>query len=985
MYLNINNNIFVQIKKDLILKIFSCAMILNFIVMALFLPVASPVTLPTGNLLQVQSNNGSTNPVDPQVKNTVFNELNKFSEGFVKQGSSGDPSIQYFIKNSGIEIGFGNSLVKMLIKSDQNKGNPSYSQVSITFPNSNNVDPTVKDPFISSSKYFIGSNVGTTKQEYQILIYKNIYNHIDLEYTLENGNLKYNFYVYPGGNVNNIQMKWNGPVSMEHSVQGMQITVNTNAGQKVFLDKQPVSYQGSKSVDVLTEFNMMGKNTYGFAVRSYDANSLLVIDPEIVSFSTYVSGLSSDYASRIVIDKNNNIYVTGYTYSSNFPMVNAYNNTFGNSQDIFVYKMSSDGQTLLYSTYVGGSNSEQANAIAIDANGNVYVTGYTYSNDFPKVNAYNSTFGLSGDVFVFKLSATGNSLLYSTYIGGNNFEQGTGIAVDGSGNAYITGQTYSLNFPLVNAYQTAHAQYMYQPFVCKLSSSGNSLAYSTYVGGLASSSYATDIAVDSTGNAYVTGYTYASDFPTLNAYGATFKGYEDVFVFKLASSGSSLLYSNLIGGKYYAEGHAITLDSSGNAYVTGFTSSPDFPTVSAYSNLYHGNTDSFIFKLSSSGYILLYSTYFGGSSNDFGTDIAIDSSGNAFITGYTYSPDLPMINAYSNKYSNNEDMFIAEFSSTGSSLLYSTFFGGSSQDQAFGIALDSNNNFYVVGITYSLDFPTINAYKSTSSGSQDSFILKFNFTSTLSSDYAPNQEAIVVSNTTKSLELFWNAPSKLDAFMSYNIYRGSSSGSYSLIGTSTTEHFVDDSISTGVTYYYAITTVYSFGEGPYSNEMVGVLATVPSAPTIQVKAGNNSVYINWNAPSDGGSPILEYQIFRGYNSNQYSFVGVTTDLFFNDTALSGGTKYYYVVAAVNSVGKGAYSQELTSTPLGTASHQSSLGTVTVTVTNSGANGATTDTSNSQSSEQTTSGIKNSPGFEVLSVFTMLAIISIVTIVNRKRR
>jgi hypothetical protein len=249
------------------------------------------------------------------------------------------------------------------------------------------------------------------------------------------------------------------------------------------------------------------------------------------------------------------------------------------------------------------------------------------------------------DAFVTKLSSSGNSLIYSTYLGGGSYDWGNGIAVDGSGNAYVTGETYSSNFPTLNPYQTY--QGYYDAFVTKLSSSGNSLIYSTYLGG-GSEDYGWGIAVDGSDNAYVTGRTSSSNFPTLNPYqmyqGLT--GYADVFVTKLSSTGNSLIYSTYLGGGRHDWGNDIAVDGSGSVYVTGYTTSSNFPTLNPYQTTYQGGWDVFVTKLSSTGNGLIYSTYLGGGNDDWGYGIAVDDSGNAYVTGETGSSNFPTLNPY---------------------------------------------------------------------------------------------------------------------------------------------------------------------------------------------------------------------------------------------------------------------------------------------------------------------------------------------------
>jgi hypothetical protein len=333
--------------------------------------------------------------------------------------------------------------------------------------------------------------------------------------------------------------------------------------------------------------------------------------------------------------------------SSDFPTLNPYQATLQGYSDVFVAKLSSSGNSLTYSTYLGGAGTEGGYGIAVDAGGSAYVTGVTSSANFPTASPFQATLQGSSDAFVTKLSNTGNSLNYSTYLGGTGtYDQGCAIAVDGSGSAYVTGWTSSSNFPTSNPYQST-LQGWTDAFVTKFSSTGNSLLYSTYLGGSGSENYYTfeaGIAVDGSGNAYVTGFTASTNFPTLNPYQTDQTG-DDVFVTKFSSTGNSLVFSTYLGGSGDEYGQGIAVDGNGNAYVTGRTTSTNFPTINSYQTDQPAY-DAFVTKLSVTGNSLLYSTYLGGSGEDYGDAIAVDGSGNAYVTGFTYSSNYPTQNPY---------------------------------------------------------------------------------------------------------------------------------------------------------------------------------------------------------------------------------------------------------------------------------------------------------------------------------------------------
>lgn len=304
--------------------------------------------------------------------------------------------------------------------------------------------------------------------------------------------------------------------------------------------------------------------------------------------------------------------------------------------------------TLAYSTYLGGDQPDSGAGIAIDAAGNAYITGWTVSTNFPALKGYSGSNAGSVDAFVAKLNPAGTALVYSTYLGGNSDDRGFGIAVDASGDAFVTGWTYSANFPTASALQPRLAG-VQNAFVAKLNAAGNALLYSTYLGGAGFSSGA-GIAVDVAGNAYVTGATTSLNFPVVNAFRSANAGLQDAFVAKYNPSGSALLYSTYLGGAQEDHASGIAVDSAGGAYIAGSTYSTNFPVVNALQPASGGGQDAFVTKLNAAGNGLLYSTYLGGSGGSVGLSeeasaIAIDSSGNAYVTGTTSSTNFPAVNA----------------------------------------------------------------------------------------------------------------------------------------------------------------------------------------------------------------------------------------------------------------------------------------------------------------------------------------------------
>jgi hypothetical protein len=478
-----------------------------------------------------------------------------------------------------------------------------------------------------------------------------------------------------------------------------------------------------------------------------------------LAYSTFLGGTYSDFGIGIAVDAAGAAYVSGTTGSSDFPTTpGAFDTTFnGNGTsvfgEVFVAKLISAGSGLVYSTYLGGTDGDSCAGVAVDAAGAAYVTGKTTSPDFPTTpGAFDTTYagGFGSDAFVTKVNAAGSGLVYSTFLGGTDNDNGADIAVDGSGRACVTGAVVASsissgsNFPTTpGAFDTTFNHGFgggSDAFVTKLSVAGSGLVYSTFLGGSGTDSGAA-IAVDATGAAYVTGATGSSNFPTTaGAFDTTFNGIgasdSDTFVTKVGVSGSALGYSTFLGGVFTigsgSEGLAIAVDASGAAYVTGQTTSPDFPTTpGAFDTTFDGGIDVFVTKLSSSGSGLVYSTYIGGTGGDYCYGVAVDATGAAYVTGSTASSNFPTTpGAFDTTFDGGgSDAFVTKLNASGSGLVYSTYIGGTGNDDGTGIAVDATGAAYVTGGTSSgSGFPTTPGAFDTTLNSSDAFVTKLNAT-----------------------------------------------------------------------------------------------------------------------------------------------------------------------------------------------------------------------------------------------------------------
>ncbi len=586
--------------------------------------------------------------------------------------------------------------------------------------------------------YLIGSDPAKWRTDvptFGRVRYEEVYPGIDVIYYGNQRRLEYDFVVAPGRDARAIALEFAGAQKVE--VDDATGDLLVQVGGETIRQHAPVTYQevpGGGRRKIESRYALREGGQVGFEVGEYDASAPLVIDP-VLEYSTFLGGSLGDQGRDIAVDSAGNAYVIGVP-SSNFPIANAFQDTSHGIQDVFVTKLNAAGSALVYSTYLGGSGYDFGLGIAVDSSGSAYVTGQTSSSDFPTANAFQgkNASGLGNDVFVAKFSPTGSALVYSTYLGGSSDDSGVDIAVDSAGNAYVTGFTSSTDFPTANGLQRIEGGFEHgDAFVTKFNAAGSALAYSTYLGG-GDSDHGESIAVDSAGNAYVTGSTLSTDFPTVNAFQSTFGGgisgeAGDAFVTKFNAAGSALVYSTYLGGDGGESGQSIAVDSAGSAYVTGATASVDFPTANALQSAIDGSVDLFVTKLAVTGSALVYSTYLGGSAFEAGHGIAVDSTGNAYVTGNTQSTNFPTVNPFQSTFGPPTDAFVTKLNAAGSALVYSSYLGGNDSDHAFDIAVDSIGNAYVTGDTDSPCFPTTTgAFDTTLSLDGDAFIAKLSET-----------------------------------------------------------------------------------------------------------------------------------------------------------------------------------------------------------------------------------------------------------------
>lgn len=484
---------------------------------------------------------------------------------------------------------------------------------------------------------------------------------------------------------------------------------------------RPVLYQEAAGArrPVDGAFAVLGPSRVGFTVGAYNAGLPLVIDPTLLT-SSYLGGAGIDAGYAIAVDPQGNTYVAGTTESADFPTQAPLQTALSGgstvpSADAFVSKFSPDGSRLIWSTFLGGAGRDTGFGVAVAGDGTVYVSGVTESANFPVARGAQLTYGGgASDGFIARIAANGTGIEWSSFIGGGGADRARGLAVDSTGNAYLTGSTNSDNFPSINAQQPGP----FRPedldaFVAKFPPAGAPFTYSTRLGG-GNDDRGLAIAVDTSGNAYVTGDTLSPGFPTVRPIQASSGGsasgvagaFTDAFVAKYNPTGSALVYSTFLGGSDFDQGTAIAVDNQGAAYVAGNTNSPNFPTTGALQAAKSNDPDAFVTKIDAPGSAVVYSTYIGGGGADGANGIAVDRTGSAHVVGTTGSANFVVAKATQGAKSGGDDAFLLKLDSTGRGPLFSSFLGGRETDAGMGVALNAQGEARVLGLTASADFPS---------------------------------------------------------------------------------------------------------------------------------------------------------------------------------------------------------------------------------------------------------------------------------------
>jgi hypothetical protein len=567
------------------------------------------------------------------------------------------------------------------------------------FPGSTGIAWTPGGKLPGISNYFLGADSGKWLRNvpnYREVRGNSLYQGIDIRLSGEGRRIEYTFHIQPHADPSSIRLRFEQAVTLTPTG-----ALSIRGANGEFVHSAPRAYQmiAGKRVPVAVSFHLPDENTAGFEIGSYDARHELIIDP-ILNLHSFMGGTALESATACVADSTAALYLTGWTASLEFQTAGTPFRDFNTGmRDAFVAKLHPSGNFFLYSTYLGGSLNEEGASISIDSTTNAYITGTTFSTNFPALsNAHQRFYGGNGDAFIVKLNVEGSQLTYSSYMGGSEYDYGTGVASDSLGFATYVGYTASNNFPTVRANQASNGGEE-DIFILKLHANSGEIVFSTYFGADAADQ-AHGVALDRNGDAYITGRSTCSNLPV----GARIGPLDgtDIVVMKWRSDGSGASYLTCIGGNGIDTGAAIAADRDGNAYVTGTTSSTNFPIAFALQFAYGGALgggigDGFALKLNPAGNSLVYSTYLGGVRDDWGQSIVVNQSGTAYVAGATLSFNFPSTNGVTPPPAGNRAGFVARISPQGVTLQESFFFDGIGADDRYAVALDERDSLYVVG------------------------------------------------------------------------------------------------------------------------------------------------------------------------------------------------------------------------------------------------------------------------------------------------
>ncbi|KAA3602783.1 MAG: T9SS C-terminal target domain-containing protein [Calditrichaeota bacterium] len=619
------------------------------------------------------------------------------AENFFETNGTNLENANFSTKNSDFAINFGsNSITFQKKESDQ--------RLILEFSNSN-----------KNSKI---QGLEKKSEGFAKVVYSEIYNGTDLFYYFnENQKLKYDFVIKPGYEPSQILLSYNGASSLALSENG-DLVVNSTIGK--IIEQKPYTFQfvDGERVEIESSFKILNHNTFSFQIGKYNQSKTLYIDP-VVEFSTFLGGLEDERGFGVKIDQSGEPYTIAKTQSSNYPTTSGVvGNSISGAADACVSKLTSDGSSLMFSTFIGGTDNDEGYSLELGANGSIWITGYSTSSDFPtSANGFDTIQNGSQDIFLTQLDSTCSSIIFSSYLGGSFQDIGRAMEIDAENNVFLTGMTFSQNFPVTAGVVDGSLAGGHDVFVTKIDTT---ILFATYIGGSIVEK-GNDIAYqESDDEIYLIGETASTDFPISGtAFGAFFNGGTlDAYVLKLSGDGTNLVYSTYLGGASDDVGNGITLGEFGTAFVCGSTRSPFFPTtIDAFDQTLNNSgsttpgTDAFICQINADASYLIFSTFLGTDSSESAKNIILDDEGAIWVGGIANVTELvsPNFSKGGNGIMHgNTDLFAGKISPDATDLIYYELFGGQDLDGIdFGNPIDLlNDSLFVFGTAESIDFPT---------------------------------------------------------------------------------------------------------------------------------------------------------------------------------------------------------------------------------------------------------------------------------------
>jgi len=842
-----------------------------------------------------------------------------------------DPSIRYYCMGTPLSVAFGDSWVGYDYRPE---GGDRGVMFRVTFEGANAIKPEGLEPTTWKNNYFIGNvsekwviGAGPCK----MVNYRSLYDGIDLAFTFNDHKLKYELQLSPGIDPSLVRFRFDGVQRLEIERGSGNLAIWTELGR--IDDLSPIAYQpssvGAERIDC--DYELLDPITLGFRVCGYRSDEPLIIDPEL-DLSTVIGGSTHmEFIYGVEVDDSGNIFVAGETWSSDFPTTpGCHDSVHDGVVDGIVYGVAQNGSALLFSTYIGGSDSDHMYGIDFDPSGNLMICGDTRSTDFPITpGAFLDEYPGHTTIVIVKMSCDGRRLLNSTFVGEKSIS--VDIAVDADGNSYVVGWTQSSSFPVTSNAFDKTLSGSQDLIVLKMDPNCTALVYSTYVGGSLSesigSNYALygDIFLDESNRVYCCGRTTSTDFPTTSdAYCDHLTGACNSVIFILNAQGTALDHSTYFGGTNTDRAISVTVDADGGVVICGDTNSTDLPvTAGAYQTTNGGDRDSYCAKFDTNLSSLTFCTYLGGQYNEECAFAVLGEDGTVIICGQTDSTDFPMTPDawYPNK-KDYADVYLAILDPTASDLLFSTFMGSPTLDTPSQMDIDGTS-LVVIGTAWK-GFPvTEGAYEANPSGTVNTFIARILIDDLI--NITVTQPSVPINMTAEAgnrfIRLSWEPPIDTGGvrLKGYDVYRGTEEDALVKFASTTplTTTLVDHPPLLGQLYYYA---VKAFNRNYTSDLSAVVNATTygtPYAPTaLTASPGCRSVSVNWTPPIDTGAlPILGFRLYRGPSSSSLEpLPDLGNVIRYQDEGLENGKEYFYRVLAFNAMGDGENSTVVSATP-----------------------------------------------------------------------